>query len=65
MRTISGGDASNHTPGVEASDKIAVRTPALSRSSSALARDQPTCCWKCGMLRFFSHSSQAFWYSGA
>ena len=56
---------SNHTPGVEASDRMAVCTPALSSSSSERAGDQPTCCGKCGMLRLSSQSSHAFWYSGA
>ena len=48
-------------PGVEASERIAVRTPALSISSTAFCFDQPTWLAKCGILRASSQSSQAFW----
>jgi len=65
MRFTSAGGKSNQTPGVDASDRMAVCTLALSIASMAPARVQATCDGKCGMLRFASQSSHAFWYSGA
>ena len=49
-----GAGQSNQTPGVEASDRIAVRMPAASMSASAPRTDQPTCEAKCGMPRLSS-----------